>query len=197
MLLLIFFAFLAGFVTILSPCILPILPIVLSGSITGDKKRPIAIVIGFIASFTFFTLFLSTLVRSFGISADTLRMVSVIIIAGFGATLLIPKFQAITEHLFSMLSARIPRQHTSGILIGLSLGLIWTPCVGPILASIITLAATNALTAGSVAITLAYSIGTAIPLLAITYGGRQLLQKVPWLLINTLKIQKIFGIVMI
>lgn len=197
MILLILFAFLAGFVTILSPCILPVLPIVLSGSATGDKKRPIAIVVGFILSFTFFTLFLSTLIKLFGISADTLRTVSVVIIAGFGSTLLIPKLQIMSERFFSKFSILTPSNHTSGILLGLSLGLIWTPCVGPILASIITLAATSTITAGSIAITLAYSVGTAIPLLLITYGGRQLLQKIPWLTSNTVRIQKIFGIIMI
>jgi len=100
MLLLLIFAFLGGLVTILSPCILPILPIVLSGSVTGGKKRPIGVVVGFILSFTFFTLFLTSIVNLLSISADSLRTFSVVVILVFGASLLIPKFQLLLEQLF-------------------------------------------------------------------------------------------------
>lgn len=205
MVLLVFFAFLGGMVTILSPCILPILPIVLAGSITGGKKRPWGVVVGFIASFTFFTLFLSEIIRAMNISADALRSLSVIIIAGFGVSLLVPAFQVLTERLFSRLtglaSSRSPSatrsDFVSGFLVGVSLGLLWTPCVGPILASIITLAATSQVTTDAIVITLAYAVGTAVPLLAITYGGRNLLTKNPWLVANTVRIQKGFGVLMI
>lgn len=206
MLLLIIFALLAGIITILSPCILPILPIILSSSLTGSKKRPIGVVIGFIISFTFFTLFLTAIVKATGLSADSLRNISVVIIAVFGVALILPKFQVLMEQLFSKLAAIVPQNNQgastrpdiiAGFFIGISLGLIWTPCVGPILASIITLAATSTVTADAILITFAYSIGTAIPLLGITYGGRQLLQKIPWLLTNTATIQKAFGVLMI
>lgn len=205
MVFLIIFAFLAGVVTILSPCILPILPIVLSGSLTGGKRRPLGIVAGFILSFTFFTLFLTSIVKATGISADVLRNASVVIITAFGISLLLPNFQAYLERFFSKLASLVPTQQSSsqktdylsGILVGISLGLVWTPCVGPILASIITLAATSKVTTDAVFITLAYSIGTSVPLLAITYGGRRLLQKVPWIVVNSAKIQKAFGVLMI
>ena len=97
MLILILFSFLAGFVTILSPCILPILPIVLSGAIGGGHRRPLGIVTGFVLSFTIFTLSLSAIVKATGISADTLRSASLIIILLFGASLLLPKFQILME----------------------------------------------------------------------------------------------------
>ncbi len=209
MILLIIFALFAGIVTILSPCILPILPIVLSGSLTGGKKRPIGIIIGFILSFTFFTLFLTLLVKATGLSADLLRNISVIIVALFGVSLLVPRIQVLMEQVFSRLASIVPSQKKdldkskarsdviAGFLIGLSLGLVWTPCVGPILASIITLAATSKVGTNAIFITLAYSIGTSVPLLAITYGGRRLLQRIPWLVINSAKIQKAFGIMMI
>jgi len=202
MIILVLFAFLGGIVTILSPCILPILPIVLSGSITGGKQRPLGVVTGFILNFTFFTLFLSAIVRATGLSANALRMVAVVVIALFGMSLLLPKLQLVLEQAFSRLSRFGPKQNTkdgyiSGVLVGMSLGLVWTPCVGPILASIITLAATNSIGLGAIVITLAYAIGTAIPLLAITYGGRNLLTRHPWLISNTQKIQKLFGILML
>lgn len=204
MFLLIIFAFLAGIITVLSPCILPILPIVLSSSIGGNisKTRPIGIVTGFILSFTFFTLFLSTLVNLTGISADTLRFISVIIITVFGISLLIPQFQLLLEKLFSNLSRFTPQTQNKtgflpGVLIGLSIGLLWTPCVGPILASVITLAITGTVTLNAFLITLAYSLGTAMPMFAIMIGGQTLLRKLPWLLNNSARIQKGFGIIMI
>lgn len=205
MILLLLFAFLAGIVTILSPCILPILPIVLSSSIEDKKtnmSRPIGVVLGFVASFSFFTLFLSSIVQLTGIPAGSLRVVSVLIIATLGISMLIPQFQLLTEKLFSRLTRLVPRTQAQpgffpGVIVGLSLGLLWTPCVGPILASVISLAITGTVTLDAFLITFAYSLGTAIPMFLIMLGGRSLLQKVPWFLTNTGKIQKGFGVLMI
>jgi cytochrome c biogenesis protein CcdA/thiol-disulfide isomerase/thioredoxin len=181
MIILLLFAFLAGIVTILSPCILPVLPIVLAGSITGDRRRPLLIVSGFIVSFTVFTLFLSVLVKATGIPVDTLRYVAIVVIAVFGLSLManIELFKA----------SFIPKT-TNGFLLGMSLGLVWAPCVGPILASVIALAATGTVTGQTFAITLLYSLGTAIPMLIILYGGRRFIPTTP-------SIQKIFGVLMI
>jgi cytochrome c biogenesis protein CcdA/thiol-disulfide isomerase/thioredoxin len=202
MFLLIAFAFLAGIITILSPCILPILPIVLSGSVGGGKRKPLGIVTGFVLSFTFFTLFLAAIVKATGLSADALRNISITIILLFGLSLLLPQFQVWVEKLFSKLAGKVSLQGThegfwGGVLVGLSLGLVWTPCVGPIIASVITLAATSSVTFTAFFITFAYSLGTALPMFAIMYGGRGLLQKIPWLLPNTTRIQKAFGVLMI
>ena len=201
---LLIFSFIAGIVTILSPCILPILPIVLSGSVGGGHKRPIGIVLGFIGSFTFFTLALASIVQSTNLSADALRNIAVFVIFFLGLSMVIPQTQHVLELLFSKFSALVPsvRQENktgfwSGILVGLSLGLVWTPCVGPILASVITLAATSEVNAAAALITLAYSFGTAIPLFAIVVGGRSLLQKAPFLLSKGAVIQRVFGILMI
>lgn len=202
MIILILFAFIAGLVTILSPCILPILPIVLSGSLTGGKRKPLGIVTGFVGSFTFFTLFLSLLVRAFHIPADSLRVFSIVVIFVFGLSLIIPQVQTFIEIFFSKVSGRFsPKQQQdgflAGVIVGLSLGLLWTPCVGPILASVITLALTGSVTTTAFFITLSYSLGTALPMLLITYTGRSLFQKVPWLLSQTKRIQQGFGVVMI
>ena len=194
----------AGIVTILSPCILPILPVILATSVTDEnsKKRPYGIVFGFILSFTFFTLFLSSIVKLFGIDAELLRNFSVVVIALFGVTLLIPSFQLMMESLFARLASIVPSTggktgFGGGVVIGLSLGLLWTPCVGPILASVISLAITGTVDGQAFFITLAYSLGTAIPMYLVITLGRNLFTKVPWLLSNTTKIQKIFGVVMI
>ena len=205
MLLLLVFAFIAGVVTVLSPCILPVLPIILSSSVGGkptSKARPFGVVTGFIASFTFFTLFLSSLVQLSGISADFLRHLSVVVIAGFGLALLIPQFQVLLEKFFSKFTRFSPKGTEKkgfwgGVIVGLSLGLLWTPCVGAILASVISLAITGTVTTQAFLITFAYSLGTALPMFFIIIGGQNALRKVPWLTSNTAKIQKAFGVLMI
>ena len=193
MIILVLFAFLAGIVTILSPCIVPVLPIVLSGSVGGGRKRPLGIVVGFVASFTFFTLALTSIVRATGLPSDALRTIAIVAIFIFGISMVLPQTQVLLEKIFAKFSGMAPQTQNQsgffgGILVGLSLGLLWAPCVGPILASVITLAVTSKVNFAVAVITFAYAVGSAIPMLAITYGGRQLLQKIPGLLQNTAKI---------
>lgn len=201
MILLIAFAFLAGIVTVLSPCILPLLPIILSSTTAQDQKRPLGVVTGFVLSFTFFTLFLTSIVQWSGIPADSLRSLAILILAVFGLTLVWPGLQQKMEIWFSRLSRFAPTTNRSGfgggLLVGFSLGLLWTPCVGPILAAVISLAITGAVTAQSALITLAYALGTALPLLLIMLAGSTALQRVPWLVRNTKHIQQAFGVLMI
>src|SRR5208337_516992 len=199
------FAFLSGVITILSPCILPVLPIVLSGGVGGGKARPFGVLAGFVVSFTAFTLALSAIVQALGIPVDALRIVAVVLIIIFGVVMLVPWLR----NRFELLTSRIARRSGttpgaqrrngfwSGVVVGLSLGLIWTPCVGPIMASVISLALTQHVDGGSVSITLAYTLGTSIPMLAIMLGGRALLKKVPALTRNAGNIQKGFGVLMI
>lgn len=201
MFLLAIFSFMAGVVTILSPCVLPVLPIILSSSVGSGKQRPFGVILGFVLSFTFFTLFLSSLVRATGVSADALRFGSIVVIFGLGASLIFSWVQQRLEQVFTVFSRFAPSGNNrqgliGGVLVGVSLGLLWTPCVGPILAAVISLALTGSVSGTAVLVTLAYAVGTSIPMFAIMYGGRSLLNKVPWLLKNTAQIQKAFGVVM-
>lgn len=200
MMILAFFAFLSGIVTILSPCILPVLPIILSGTV-GGKSKPIGIVTGFIISFSLFTLALSALVQALSISVDTLRIIAIVIIITFGITLLIPKLQLALESLLSKASRTKGTSKRTGffggLITGTSLGLVWTPCVGPIMASVISLAVSQQVDGGSVIIITAYSLGTAIPMFAIMAGGRKLLNHFPKITGKTKDIQRFFGVIMI
>jgi len=200
MMILAFFAFLSGIVTILSPCILPVLPIILSGTV-GGKRKPVGVVTGFIVSFSLFTLALSALVQALSISVDTLRIVAIVIIISFGITLLIPKLQLALESILSKVARTKGSSKRDGffggVLTGLSLGLVWTPCVGPIMASVISLAVSQQVDGGSVIIVAAYSLGTALPMFAIMAGGRKLLNHFPKLTGKTKEIQRFFGIIMI
>lgn len=201
MLLLLGFAFISGIVTILSPCILPVLPIVLSGSV-GGKSRPYGVILGFIVSFSAFTLLLSTVVRALNIPPNILRYLAVGFIGLFGLVMIVPKLREGFELLASRISfqrkqGKPTKGFAGGLLVGASLGLVWTPCVGPILASVISLAVTQSVDSGAVFIILTYALGTSIPMLAIMLGGRKLIDRFPALSKNTGRIQQIFGVLMI
>jgi len=145
MIVLLAFAFVSGVVTVLSPCVLPVLPIVLSGSVGGGKARPFGVLAGFVTSFTLFTLTLSALVSAIGIPVGALRIVALVLIVAFGAVMLVPWLAIRFELLASMITGRATRSAAapggsvattrsaglwSGLLVGLSLGLIWTPWTG-------------------------------------------------------------------
>jgi cytochrome c biogenesis protein CcdA/thiol-disulfide isomerase/thioredoxin len=208
MLLLLGFAFLAGVVTILSPCILPVLPVVLASSASGGRTRPWGVVTGFILSFTVFTLTLSALVRFFHISPDVLRWTAAGLIVVFGVVLVVPFLKEVFLRWATGLTSRLAPKNSgvpgktrggfwSGLVLGASLGLVWTPCVGPIMASVVSLALSQTVDAGSVFITLAYSAGTAVPLFVILQGGRTLLNKFPSFSRHSAGIQRFFGALMI
>lgn len=206
MILLILFAILAGIATVLSPCILPVLPAILSASASGGRGRPFGVILGLITSFVFFTLALTTLVQSFGLSAILLRYIAIAVIGFFGLVLLIPtlgeKFAMLSNSLATFganFQARARSNRSgfgSGILIGLALGLVWTPCAGPILAAITTLVATQKVTTEIIFLTIAYSVGAALPLLFIAYGGQRALS-FPSVAKHTETIRKVFGALMI
>jgi cytochrome c biogenesis protein CcdA/thiol-disulfide isomerase/thioredoxin len=206
MLILMSFAFIAGIVTVLSPCILPILPVVLAGSVDGGKARPLGVITGFIVSFTTFTLTLSTIVQALHINPDILRTAAASLIFIFGIILVIPFLKDRFMRFVSRLTARTTvskstgtakRGFWSGVVLGTSLGLVWTPCVGPIMVSVITLALSNNITAGSVMITLSYSLGTSLPFFLIMQGGSAILTRFPFFLKHTMGIQRTFGALMV
>lgn len=207
MYLLLFFAWLAGFVTVLSPCILPVLPILLAAGAGAGRLRPYGIIVGLVLSFTFFTLSLGALVRATGISPQLLRYSAIAIIAFFGCVMI---FEPLAQW-FASVTSSIARLGTkvqeksgtfgtgflSGFILGIALGLIWTPCAGPILASIITLVATHAITGTAVAVTLAYSLGAAVPMLLIIIGSKKIMDTFTIVGTHAESIRKLFGILMI
>jgi len=201
MIILLLFAFLAGLATIVSPCILPILPIVLSAGVSGGKQRPLGIVVGLIVSFTAFTLAISEITKLLGISSQTLRDLAIIILLIFGILILVPRFMAAFEKWVGRFTPRkLSEKQGSflgGILLGLSLGIVWTPCVGPIMASVIVLAATSTVTLGTILITLAYIIGTAIPLFFLILGGKKIMQRLKKSGNKGEIVQRVFGAIMV
>ena len=205
--LLLIFAFLAGLVTIFSPCILSIAPILLAAGSNGNHKKPLGIITGLIISFSFFTLTLSAITKATGVSPDIFRYIALGIVILFGLTMIIPAF----ERAFDALTQRIAQAgsivekfsfniHTnfiSGFILGIALGLLWTPCAGPILATIATLAATGQTTLLTILITLAYATGAAIPMLLFCFSGAKMINSMTSLAPYTHIIRQIFGIIVI
>jgi cytochrome c biogenesis protein CcdA len=207
MLLLIIFAFLAGLVTIISPCILSIAPILLTAGANHNYHKPLGVITGIIISFSFFTLTLSAIVQATGISPDIFRYLALIIIIFFGLTMLIPSlensFTALANHiarignLVQKRSTHIQTNFFSGLILGFALGLLWTPCAGPILATITALAATEGITLTTVFITIAYTIGAAIPMLLFCFGGSKILKSISSVAPYTHTVRQLFGVIVI
>lgn len=204
MILLLLFAFLSGLVTIFAPCIWPILPIVLSSSATGGKRKPLGVTLGIVVSFGVLTLTLSYIVSIVPIDLDIFRLIAVFVIAFLGATLLIPSLSKIVEGGVSRLSGRLgglTRQKgdgfTAGFLTGCALGVVWTPCAGPILATIATLSATQSVNFQIILVTISYMIGVGIPLFLFALLGSRIFARSRAFSRYTGQVQKLFGLIMI
>ncbi len=177
MALLMLFALVAGAATALSPCVLPVLPAVLGAGVTGGRRRPLGVVTGLVLAFTFATVALVYVIEALGLPDDILRTIAIVTLFVFGVSLLIPGLGARIEAFGSRLApgpARVRGEgFGSGLVLGASLGFVYTPCAGPILAGVITVSAAQDFTAGRLAVALAYAIGSAAVLYALMFGGRR------------------------
>jgi cytochrome c biogenesis protein CcdA/thiol-disulfide isomerase/thioredoxin len=168
----------AGLITALSPCVLPVLPILLAGGASGTSpRRPFAIVAGLVASFTVFTLLASRLLHALGLPQDFLRNLAIAFLFVLAATLLLPQLARLAERPFLFLTRRSGNDLGGGFLLGASLGLVFVPCAGPVLAAVTVVAANQDVGVRSVALTLSYAIGAAVPMIAIALGGQRFAQR--------------------
>jgi cytochrome c biogenesis protein CcdA/thiol-disulfide isomerase/thioredoxin len=179
---LIAFALVAGAGTALSPCVLPVLPVVLSAGATGGRRRPLGVATGLALSFTFATVALVYVISALGLPDGLLRTLAIAVLLAFGVCLLVPPVGARLE---AWLTQIVPRPRAgsragsragfwSGMLVGGGLGFVYAPCAGPILAGVITVSASQSFTAGRLAVALAYGAGSALVLYALMLGGRRL-----------------------
>jgi cytochrome c biogenesis protein CcdA/thiol-disulfide isomerase/thioredoxin len=175
------FALLAGAGTALSPCVLPVLPAVLGAGVTGGRRRPLGVVSGLVASFTFATVALVYVIDALGLPDDLVRTIAIVTLFAFGVSLLIPGLAARIEAFASRIApapARVGGDgFASGLVLGASLGFVYTPCAGPILAGVITVSAAQDFTAGKLAVALAYAIGSGAVLYALMLGGRRVVDR--------------------
>jgi cytochrome c biogenesis protein CcdA/thiol-disulfide isomerase/thioredoxin len=173
MLLLLGVAFVAGIVTAVSPCVLPVLPVVLAGGATGGPRRPFAIVAGLVVSFTVFSLTAAALLSALGLPDDLLRNLAIAVIVLVGLSLVWPRLGELLGRPFYAIARRRPSDTSGGFVLGLSLGLLFTPCAGPVIAAVATVAATQSLSVEAFLITLAYGIGAGVVLLGVALGARR------------------------
>jgi cytochrome c biogenesis protein CcdA/thiol-disulfide isomerase/thioredoxin len=177
--LLVLFAFVAGAATAVSPCVLPVLPVALAAGATGGRRRPLGVVTGLVISFTFATVALVYLLSALGLPDKLFRTLAIVVLGVVGVTLIVPGAAARVEGWLSRMGPRAPARVSgdgfgSGVLLGMSLGLVYAPCAGPILAGVITVSASQDFTAGRLAVAVAYSAGSAVVLYALMLGGRRL-----------------------
>jgi cytochrome c biogenesis protein CcdA/thiol-disulfide isomerase/thioredoxin len=179
MIVLLGFAILAGAGTALSPCVLPVLPALLSAGGVGGRRRPLGIVIGLSVTFTVTIVGLANVVDGVGLGSDPLRDVAIVVLLVFGVVLLVPNVADRLEAPLSRLARFGPRTtgdgFGSGLLVGGALGFVYTPCASPILAAVISVSAASGKT---IAIAIAYALGSAVVLLVLSLGGRRLFDRV-------------------
>jgi cytochrome c biogenesis protein CcdA/thiol-disulfide isomerase/thioredoxin len=179
MALLIIFGFVAGAATAVSPCVVPVLPIALSVGATGGHRRPLGVVTGLVFSFTFVLFALVYVIDALGLPNDLLRNIAIVVLFGFGIVLLIPPLAARVEAFGSRFAGRVGVKSEgdgfwSGVGLGCSLGVLYAPCAGPILAGVLTASASQNFNAGRLAVVFAYALGSAIVLYLLMIGGRKL-----------------------
>jgi len=178
MVLLLGIGFVAGLITAVSPCVLPVLPIILAGgSAAGTRRRPYAIIAGLVLSFTVFTLSASALLSALGLPQDTLRNVAIALLFVVAATLLVPRLGMVIEAPLARLSRRPSGDLGGGFLLGASLGLVFVPCAGPVLATVSVLAAEHRVGLRLVLLTLFYAAGAGVVLLLVALGGQRVTRR--------------------
>jgi cytochrome c biogenesis protein CcdA len=190
-------ALLAGLATIFSPCILPILPILVGRALQSHRHGPLALVLGLALSFALTGILLGFSAQFLGSLTSLLRQGAIVLLFLLGVSSAFPKLGYWAFSRFSIVQAQPELQHRGlwgEFWIGTQLGLIWVPCAGPILGSIITLVAIKqAILPGFVAL-LAYALGAGIPMLAIAYSSKNFSRKLRWLYPHMENIQRTSGV---
>lgn len=195
-------ALLAGVLTIASPCVLPILPILLGTAVTttdgAGRKMPVFIVAGFILSFATLGMLLASISQSAITAHEAMRVAALVMLGAMGLAML-------WRRPYDWLMARVRKPldrigagssgsgRLGGFVLGMSLGAVWTPCAGPVLASILVLVATAQDIGWSALLLTLYAIGAGIPMLAIAYGGRMMTTRVRVVARYAERLQQVFG----
>jgi cytochrome c biogenesis protein CcdA len=182
-----------------------VLPILLGASVghTG-KVRPAMIALGFVLSFSVVALALSAITRVFDFDPNVLRTGAAVLLLGFGLLMIWPApFEWLSIRVSGLAnggSAALGPQgqgNIGGFVLGTTLGLVWTPCAGPVLGSILTLVATSKDVAWASVLLVVYALGAALPMLAIAYGGQAVTTRVRSIARYSPRLQQAFGAIVI
>lgn len=198
-------ALLAGIATVAAPCTLPVLPILLGASVgEASRWRPAAIALGFVMSFSFVALLLNALTRLLDFDPNLLRDGAALLLVAFGLLMIFPAaYERLAAHAglsaagTGTLASVDTRGGAGGLLLGAALGLVWMPCAGPVLGSILTLIATSTDVATSSGLLLIYAFGAAIPMLVIAYGGQAVTTRVRSVARFAPRLRQAFGVIVV
>jgi cytochrome c biogenesis protein CcdA len=206
--LLLLVGFVGGLITGISPCVLPVLPVIFfSGGARSarvgkaasqvSKWRPYLVILGLVLSFSFFTLAGTFLLSLLHLPQDLIRWAGLVVLVVLGIGLIIPRVGDFLEKPFSRIPQHAVSPDRNGLLLGLALGAVYVPCAGPVLAAITVAGATGNIGPETVALTTAFAIGTAIPLLIFALAGRGVAERVKAFRIRQRAIRITAGAVMI
>lgn len=195
----------AGSLTTLSPCVFPMLPLVLGGALQGNRFAPLAMGVGMTASFTGVGMLLGAAAPAFGFDSETFRMAGAAMLIAFALAMLVPRLgDVFTRWMMPIASsanaasARLDGGSLLGALgLGAVLGLVWSPCSGPLLGSALTLVASEGgLARGGIVLGL-FGLGAALPLVAVAYASRSgFVRARDWVLARIGRIQAAFAVVL-
>jgi cytochrome c biogenesis protein CcdA/thiol-disulfide isomerase/thioredoxin len=216
----------AGFLAGISPCILPVLPVVLVAGATAPAgpgtpaapgtpapgaptapgtaasprpglSRPLAVIAGLVLSFSLLILAGSEIISLLHLPQDSLRDAGIVVLVVVGLGYLIPPLGTLIERPFARIRVRRPSGRAGGLLFGLALGVLYVPCAGPILAAITVVGATHRVGLTAVFVTAAFAVGTAVPLLAVAVAGGQVSGRIGALRRHAVAVRRIGGAVLI
>lgn len=173
-------AYAAGLLTLINPCVLPVLPIVLASALSAHRAGPVALIAGMSLAFVVFGLVISSFGFALGLTEELLAQVGAVMMIGFGLVLLVPRANAVFATATAGLSARADAGIAAGPGTGLSgqfaggllLGAVWSPCIGPTFGGAIALAAQGESIARAGAIMAAFALGVSTLMLALAWGLR-------------------------
>ncbi|WP_265921312.1 cytochrome c biogenesis CcdA family protein [Cupriavidus nantongensis] len=200
-----YLAFASGVLTIASPCVLPVLPMLLGASLgEASRLRPLAIALGFVSAFSALGIVFGALTSAFSDAPGVVRNVAIAILfaaglarlwpAGFGR--LAAPFAALTDRAAGA-GSRADNGLAGGFVLGMTLGAVWTPCAGPVLASILALVAKAQDLHRAAGLLALFAAGAAVPMLGIAYGGQFATTHVRRLARHTPRLQQAFGVLVV
>jgi cytochrome c biogenesis protein CcdA len=174
------FAYVAGLLTLINPCVIPVLPIVLATSVQADRRGPIALAAGMSLSFVVLGVSVTAFGHLIGLTVDTLAQIGAWLMVAFGLLLLVPRGAAVMAAATAGLSARadagmndLDGQSLRGQFAGGALlGAVWSPCIGPTLGGAIALASQGQSLVHVTLIMTAFALGVSSFMLALAYGAR-------------------------
>lgn len=177
--------YLAGLLTLINPCVLPVLPIVLAGALQASPLGPVALAAGMSLSFVVLGITVSAFGFALGLTEEIIAQAGAILMIGFGLILLVPRFgmafSTATAGLASGADTRMDRISSAGLqgqfAGGMLLGAVWSPCIGPTLGGAISLAAQGESLLWATAIMATFALGVSTLILGLGYGARSALQR--------------------